>query len=263
MVKVFKKVYLYLVLFFLYAPIAVLAFYSFNASRTSKVWGGFSLKWYQSLFQNGEILSALFYTLLVAVLASLISTVVGTVSAIGLHAMKEKQRNILLNVNYLPVINPDIVTGISLMLVFAFASVKPGLLTMLIAHITFCIPYVILSVLPKLKQMDKHLVEAAMDLGATPRYTLRNIVLPEIMPGIMTGMMLAFTLSLDDFVISFFTTGNGVSNLSIYVYSAAKRGISPEINALSTLMILTVSILLFFINRRADKSAEKEESPNI
>ncbi len=168
--------------------------------------------------------------------------------------MKDRSKKLLLNVNYLPVINPDIVTGISLMLVFSVFTIQAGLVTMLIAHITFCIPYVILSVLPKLKQMDRHLVEAAMDLGATPLYTLRHIIIPEIKPGIVTGALLAFTLSIDDFVISFFNTGGGVTNLSIYIYSAAKRGISPEINALSTIMILTVTLLLIVINRRADKT---------
>ena len=254
MVKLLKRTYLFLILFFLYAPIVVLAVYSFNASRTSKVWGGFSLQWYVSLFRDSQIMSALYYTLLVAVLACVISTFVGTISAIGIHSMKERSRKVLLNINYLPVINPDIVTGISLMLVFSTLAIKAGLLTMLIAHITFCIPYVILSVLPKLKQMDRNLVEAALDLGATPIYTLRHIVLPEISSGIITGALLAFTLSIDDFVISFFNTGGGVTNLSIYIYSAAKRGISPEINALSTVMILTVTLLLIVINRRADKT---------
>ncbi|MFA0815549.1 MAG: ABC transporter permease [Anaerofustis sp.] len=254
MVKFFKRTYLFLILFFLYAPIVVLAVYSFNASRTSKVWGGFSLQWYVSLFHNGQIMTALYYTLLVAGLACVISTLVGTVSAIGIYTMKDRSKKLLLNVNYLPVINPDIVTGISLMLVFSVFTIQAGLVTMLIAHITFCIPYVILSVLPKLKQMDRHLVEAAMDLGATPLYTLRHIIIPEIKPGIVTGALLAFTLSIDDFVISFFNTGGGVTNLSIYIYSAAKRGISPEINALSTIMILTVTLLLIVINRRADKT---------
>jgi spermidine/putrescine transport system permease protein len=244
----------------MYAPILVLAVYSFNASRTSKVWGGWSLTWYRSLLENSDILQALYYTLLIAVLASTISTVIGTFSAIGIHAMREKSRALLLNINYLPVINPDIVTGLSLMLLFSAVSIRAGFVTLLIAHIVCCIPYVILSVLPKLKQMDSNLVEASMDLGAKPFYTLRKIVFPEIKSGIVTGALLAFTLSIDDFVISFFTTGSGVTNLSIYIYSAAKRGISPEINALSTIMIVTVTLLLVLVNRRTDKFKERKET---
>ncbi|MBE6038524.1 MAG: ABC transporter permease [Anaerofustis stercorihominis] len=258
MMKFLKKFYIYIVLIFLYAPVFVMAVYSFNESRTSKKWGGFSLKWYESLFHNEEILSALYYTLIVAAVACIVSTIVGTISAIGIYSMSGKVKSLMLNVNYLPVINPDIVTGISMMLLFGFCSIRQGFFTMLIAHITFCIPYVVLSVLPKLNQMDKHLVEAAMDLGATPAYTLRKIVIPEILPGILTGALMAFTLSIDDFVISFFSTGSGVSNLSIYVYSAAKRGISPEINALSTLMILTVSVLLAIVNFGSNKKSQEK-----
>ena len=258
MKKFVKNLYLYLVLAFLYAPILVLMVYSFNESKTSKVWGGFSLKWYKSLFSNEQILTALYYTVLIAVIACVLSTTIGTISAIGIHAMKDKPRSAYLNINYLPIINPDIVTGLSLMLVFVALSIRAGFMSLLIAHITFCTPYVVLSVLPKLKQMDRHLIEASMDLGATPMYTLRKVIIPEIKPGIITGAILAFTMSIDDFVISFFTTGSGVSNLSIYVYSAAKRGISPEINALSTLMILTVTLLLVVVNWRANKNASIE-----
>ncbi len=255
MMKFLKKAYTYLVLIFLYAPVVVMAVYSFNENRSSKNWGGFSLRWYESLFQNEEILTALYYTLIVAVLACVISTIVGTISAIGIYFLSGKVRSMMLNVNYLPVINPDIVTGISMMLLFGYFHIKQGFVTMLIAHITFCIPYVVLSVLPKLNQMDKHMLEAAMDLGATPAQTLRKIVLPEVLPGIVSGALMAFTLSIDDFVISFFSTGSGVTNLSIYVYSAAKRGISPEINALSTLMIITVSALLAVVNFGSNKKS--------
>ncbi|MCL1913972.1 MAG: ABC transporter permease [Eubacteriaceae bacterium] len=255
MVKKLQNLYIYLVLVFLYAPILVLAVYSFNASKSNRVWGGFSLKWYVALFSDREIMSALYYTLMCAIAATVVSTIIGTISAIGMHALNDFPRikAFALNINYLPVINPDIVTGISLMLVFSFASARMGFVTMLISHITFCVPYVVLSVLPKLNQMDKHLIEAAMDLGASPMFALRKIVLPEIYSGIVTGALLAFTLSIDDFVISFFNTGSGVSNLSIFIYSAARRGISPEVNALSTLMVLCVSILLVVANLRSGK----------
>ena len=249
MVKLLKRTYLFLILFFLYAPIVVLAVYSFNASRTSKVWGGFSLQWYVSLFRDSQIMSALYYTLLVAVLACVISTFVGTISAIGIHSMKERSRKVLLNINYLPVINPDIVTGISLMLVFSTLAIKAGLLTMLIAHITFCIPYVILSVLPKLKQMDRNLVEAALDLGATPIYTLRHIVLPEISSGIITGALLAFTLSIDDFVITFFTQGPNSTTMPVKIYSMVKFGVSPVVNAISTIFLVVITLTIVVVTK--------------
>lgn len=250
--------YIYLIMFFFYAPILLLIVYSFNASRSGGVWGGFTLKWYEQLFKNSQLLTALYYTFLCAVFATVISTVAGTISAVALHFMRDRTKNLLLNINHLPVINPDIITGISMMLVFSLISIDMGFITMLIAHITFCIPYVILSVLPKLRQMDKNMIEASLDLGASPIYTLRKVIIPEIAPGITTGALLAFTLSIDDFVISFFNTGSGVTNLSIYVYTAAKRGISPEINALSTIMILTVSVLLVIINRRTDNNPKKK-----
>lgn len=256
MVKILKKIYLYLILLFLYAPILVLAVFSFNSSRSRGNFEGFSLKWYAKLLSNSEIQTALYYTLLVAVIAAVISAVVGTFSAIGIHAFGKKSKALLLNINYIPAINPDIVTGVSLMLLFAILHLKSGFITLLLAHITFCIPYVILSVMPKLNQMDKNLIEAAQDLGATPLQTVIKVILPQIMPGILTGFMLAFTLSIDDFVISFFTTGGGVTNLSIYIYSMAKRGISPEINALSTIMIIVVSALLILVNTRDRKKNE-------
>jgi len=251
MVGKLRKAYVWLVLAFFYTPIAVLIVYSFNENKTNRIWGGFSLRWYRALLVDKDIHSALYYTLLCAVLATIISTVIGTLAAVGINAMKGRMRSAFLNVNYIPVINPDIVMAISLLLVFVSAKVKLGFGTLLIAHITFCIPYVILSVLPKLSQMDRHLTEAALDLGATPRQAFIKVVFPEIRIGITTGALLAFTLSIDDFAVSFFNTGPGVSNLSIYVYSAAKRGISPEVNALSTIMLLVVSFLLLIINRRS------------
>lgn len=253
--KALKKLYLALILIFMYAPIAVLILYSFNASRSRSVWGGFSLKWYEALFHDSAIMGDLRTTLVVAVLSALIATIIGTVAAVGIQALSKWKRRAVLNVNNLPVLNPDIVTGISLMILFSFLYNKLGIFklgfsTLLISHITFNIPYVILSIMPKLRQMDKNLYEAALDLGATSSQAFFNVIVPQIKPGIVTGGILAFTMSLDDFVISFFTTGSGVSTLSIRIYSMARRGVNPEINALSTLLFLAVMILLILINKR-------------
>jgi len=256
MVKFLKRFYLTLIFIFLYAPILVLIVFSFNESKSRGYWGGFTLKWYVELFRDRDILKALYYTFLVALLSSIISTVIGTFSAIGIHNMGLFTKKMALNINYLPVLNPDIVTGIALMTLFVSLNMRLGFMTMLISHTVFNIPYVILSVLPKLKQMDKNMTEAALDLGATPSYALRKVIIPQIMPGVITGALIAFTLSIDDFVISFFTTGSGVTNLSILVYSMAKRGVKPSINALTTLMLLTVVILLLLINKRTTKGDE-------
>lgn len=255
--KWIKRFYAFLLYLFLYAPIIVLIVFSFNNSKSRGKWDGFTLKWYAELFKDSQIMEALYYTVLVALLSSAIATVIGTLAAIGIHNSGHLKRKILLNINYIPVLNPDIVTGVALMSLFVFVGKQLGLVTMLLAHITFNIPYVILSVLPKLKQLNKHIEEAAMDLGATPFYAFRKVVLPEIMPGIISGALIAFTMSIDDFVISFFTTGSGVQNLSIRVFSMARRGINPKINALSTLMFLSVLLLLLLINRRS--SLEKKE----
>ncbi|MBC8590856.1 ABC transporter permease [Wansuia hejianensis] len=257
MVKKFmKKAYTFLIFLFLYAPIIVLVAFSFNNSKSRGVWGGFTLKWYIELFKDAEILRALYNTILIAVLSSIISTIIGTFAALGIYNMHGIRKSIVLNLNYLPVLNPDIVTAVSLMALYRFLRLELGLTTMLLSHITFSIPYVILSILPKLKQMNKHLAEAAMDLGATPFYALRKVIIPEIMPGIITGGLLAFTLSIDDFVISFFNTGHGISNLSITIFSMARRGINPVINALSTLMFLSLLILLLIINKRTDNNLQ-------
>ncbi len=255
--KHLKKFYMFLVLLFLYAPIIVLVVFSFNNSKSRGTWSGFTLRWYVELFRDAEVLRALYNTILIAVLSSVISTVIGTFAALGIHQIKGFKKSIILNLNYLPVLNPDIVTAISLMALYRFLKIDFGLSTMLLSHIAFSIPYVILSILPKLKQMNVHLAEAAMDLGATPLYALRKVIIPEIMPGIITGGLLAFTLSVDDFVISFFNTGHGVSNLSITIYSMTRRGINPIINALSTLMFISLLVLLLIINKRTDKSLER------
>ena len=249
-IKFIKRFYTFLIFLFLYAPIFTLVAFSFNESRSRGNWGGFTLRWYKELFYDSAIKSAFYYTIVIAVLAAVISTIIGTIAAIGIHNMSFLGKKIVLNLNYLPVLNPDIVTGVSLMTLFIFFKLELGFLSMLLAHITFCIPYVVLAVLPKLKQLNKHLSEAAMDLGATPFYAFRKVILPQIMPGIFTGALMAFTLSIDDFVVSFFTTGEGVTNLSIAVYSMARRGINPKINALSTLMFLGVLALLLIINKR-------------
>lgn len=251
--KGLKNLYTFLIFLFLYAPIIVLIVFSFNASKSRGVWSGFTLKWYVELFRDSNVLRALYNTILIAILSSIISTILGTFAAIGISDMPGISKKIILNLNYLPVLNPDIVTAVSLMVLFRFLKLEFGFTTMLLSHITFCTPYVILSVLPKLKQMNKHLAEAAMDLGATPFYALRKVVIPQIMPGIVTGALIAFTLSIDDFVISFFNTGQGVSNLSIEIYSMTRRGINPVINALSTLMFVSLMILLVIINKRTEK----------
>lgn len=253
-----KKIYLYLIFAFLYAPVLILIVFSFNNSKSRAHWDGFTFKWYGDLFRDSQIMSSLYYTITVAILASLIATIMGTAAAIGIHNMKRLKKTLVINLTYLPVLNPDIVTGISLMILFIFMNIKLGFITLLMAHISFNVPYVILSVLPKLKQLNKHLYEAALDLGAGPLYAFRRVILPEIMPGVITGFLLAFTLSLDDFIVSFFTTGSGVSTLSITIYSMARRGINPKINALSTLMFIVVLVLLLIINRRTAGNNTKE-----
>ena len=253
--KTFKKIYLALVLLFLYAPIVVLIVYSFNASETRAVWGGFSLKWYGELLHDRSILQALYVTVSVAALATLVATVLGTFAAIGIHSMKSGMRAVFMNVTNLPMLMPDIVTGISLMILFLFARVPRGYLTMLMAHITFDTPYVIFSVLPRLKRMDKNLYEAALDLGCPPARALKKVILPQVMPGVVTGALLSFTMSLGDFVISYFTSVR-TQNLSMLIYSMTRRKVPPTINALSAIMFLTVLALLLLITGRSNK-AEK------
>ncbi len=247
----FRRFYLILILIFLYAPILTLIVFSFNESKSMAHWGGFSLKWYGKLFTNSTILDAIFVTLSIAVLASLIATVIGTFAAIGINNFKKRPKAFMMSLSYIPMVNADIVTGISMLLLFILLQVPRGYTTLLIAHITFCLPYTVLSVLPRLKAMDPALYEAALDMGATPRQAMLRVVLPDIMPGIITGLILAFTLSFDDFVISFFSTQGMLSNLSIYIYSTAKMGVKPEINALSAIMFVVVMLLLVVINKRS------------
>ncbi len=260
--KTFRKVYLSLVLLFLYAPIVVLVVYSFNASETRAIWGGLSLKWYGELFRDQSILDALYVTVSVAAIATACATVIGTLAAIGIHSMKNWTQGLFMNITNLPMLMPDIVTGISLMILFIFVKFPRGYGTMLLAHITFDTPYVIFSVLPRLKRMNPNLYEASLDLGARPAEALRKVILPEIMPGVLTGALLAFTMSLDDFVISYFTSVR-TANLSMLIYSMTRRKVPPTINALSTLMFLTVLILLLIVNYRSSNGEKRRARPDL
>lgn len=260
--KTVSRLYNALILIFLYAPIAVLIVFSFNDSKSRTIWNGFSLRWYESLLQNDEIMEALSTTLQVAFLSALFATLIGVLAAIGIHALNRRLRKVMLSVNNLPMVNPEIVTGISLMLLFVAISTTTGLLrpgfgTLLIAHITFNIPYVILQVMPKLRQMNSHMYEAALDLGCHPLPAFFKVVLPEIMPGVFTGALMAFTMSLDDFIISYFTSGSSAQTLSVTIYNMTKRPITPEINALSTLLFGTVLILLLIVNIRQIRGEKK------
>lgn len=256
--KPFSAAYLVLIFAFLYAPIAVLAVFSFNNARSVAFWDGFSLKWYGELFRDRQIMKALYYTVVVALLSATVSAVAGTLAAVGLYRMRPKLRRAVLALNNVPVLNPDIVTGVSLMTLFTVLRLDLGFWSLLLSHITFSVPYVVLCILPKLRQLPREVTEAALDLGATPSYAFRKVVIPEIAPGIVTGFLIAFTLSIDDFVISFFTTGSGVNNLSIVVYSMARRGINPKINAVSTILFVAVLVLLLVINKR-DAAAKQLE----
>ena len=243
-----KRIYLVLICLILYAPIVTLMVLSFNNTKTRSRWGGFTGKWYVSLFQNKEIMNALYTTLIIALLSALITTLIGTLAALGMQVMRSRTRTLFMGITNIPMLNADIVTGVSLMLLFIAFRLTLGFKTILLAHITFNIPYVILSVMPKLKQTNKRTYEAALDLGASPLYAFVKVVLPDIMPGIFSGFLLAFTMSLDDFVITHFTKGPGVDTLSTKIYSEVRKGIKPEMYALSTLMFVTVLILLILIN---------------
>ena len=255
-----KRFYIGIILLFLYLPIITLIVFSFNGSKTMAHWSGFSLKWYGELFTDPIILDAIFVTLSVALLASLISTVIGTLAAFGINGMKKHAKSLTLSGTYIPMINADIVTGVSMLLLFILLKIPRGYVTMLIAHVTFCLPYVVLSVLPRLKSMDTALYEAALDMGATPRQAMFKVVLPDIMPGVVTGFILSFTLSFDDFVISFFSTQGTLSNLSVYIYSMAKLGINPKINALSAIMFVVVIVMLIIINKRSPDALAAQSS---
>lgn len=253
MKSLLQKIYLGLILFLLYAPIITLMILSFNDSKTRSKWGGFTGKWYINLFQNEQIMNALYTTLSIAFLSALIATIIGTAAAIGIQSMQKKLRTVLMGVTNIPMLNADIVTGISLMLLFIACRTTMGFATILLAHITFNIPYVILSVIPKLKQTNKYTYEAALDLGASPIYAFFKVVFPDILPGVFSGFLLSFTMSLDDFVITHFTKGPGVDTLSTKIYSEVRKGIKPEMYALSTLLFVSVLFLLIIVNTGADE----------
>lgn len=264
--KKLSKAYLGLVLMFLYVPIFVLIIFSFNTTKSRTVLSGFTLDWYIRLFKNEVIMTSLMNTILIAVAASIVSTILGTTAAIGINSMKKLPRTIVMNITNFPIINPEIVTGVSLMLLFVFFAARMhfefGFWTLLIAHITFDVPYVILNVMPKFRQMDPFLYEAAQDLGCNPIKAFFKVVLPEIMPGIISGFLMSFTYSLDDFIISYFTCGPNTQTLPITIYSMTRRKVSPEINALSTIIFLIVVIVLIvknIIERKHSAKIRKED----
>ncbi len=262
--KKLGKAYLALVLFFLYIPIFVLIVFSFNETKSRSVFSGFTLDWYIRLFNNRIIISSLINTIIIACVSSIVSTVLGTFAAIGINSMRKVPKRVVMGITNMPIINPEIVTGVSLMLLFVFFAARMnlefGFVTLLIAHITFNVPYVILNVMPKFNQMDPHIYEAAQDLGCSPFKAFRKVVLPEIMPGVISGFLMSFTYSLDDFVISYFTSGSTSQTLPITIYSMTRRKVSPEINALSTLIFISVVIILIvknIIEKKALKKAGK------
>ena len=263
--KKLGKIYLVLVLLFLYVPIFVLIVFSFNETKSRSVFSGFTFDWYKKLFHNRIIISSLVNTIIIAVIASIVSTVLGTLAAIGIQHMKKVPKAIVMNITNMPIINPEIVTGVSLMLLFVFFAARMnlefGFVTLIIAHITFDVPYVILNVMPKFKQMNPHVFEAAQDLGCSPVKAFWKVVLPEIMPGVISGFLMSFTYSLDDFVVSYFTSGSTSQTLPITIYSMTRRKVSPEINALSTLIFIAVVVILIIKNvleNRAFKKSYKE-----
>ena len=249
MTNVLKKIYITLIFIFLYAPIATLIVLSFNASKTRAKWGGFTFSWYVSLFQNQDIMEALLNTLLLALLSSLIATVIGTIACIAMSRMKRSTRSVLMGITNIPMLNADIVTGISLMLLFLSFGLRFGFGTILLSHITFNIPYVILSIMPRMKNLNYNVYEAALDLGSSPLHAFFKVVFPDLLPGVFSGFLLAFTMSLDDFIITHFTKGPGIDTLSTKIYTEVKKGIKPEMYALSTIIFLSVLLLLILVNR--------------
>lgn len=258
--KILSRLYIFIIFFLLYAPVIVMVIFSFNSSNSLSDFTGFSLRFYEEAFSNSKVMDAFKNTLILAVFTAAISGILGTAAAVGISRMRNKYlKNSLLSVTNIPMMNPDIVTGVSLMLLFVFvaailnAQTALSFWTMLLAHVTFSLPYVILSVLPKIKQMDKHIPEAAMDLGCTPLHSFFKVELPCILPGVVSGMLMAFTLSLDDFVISYFVKGTGFETLPIYIYSAVRKGVRPTLYAANTVIIVAVLVLLILINFVGDK----------
>lgn len=260
MKKTARNIYLGLILFLMYAPIVTLIVLSFNVSKSRAKWGGFTLHWYSSLFQDKAIMAALYNTLLIALVSAILATIIGTAASIGINAMKAKGKTIMMGITNIPILNSEIVTGISLMLLFIACRVTLGFSTILLAHITFCIPYVILSVLPKLKQTSKSTYEAAQDLGAGPVYAFFKVVFPDIWPGVVSGFLMAFTMSLDDFIITHFTKGPGVDTLSTKIYAEVRKGIRPEMYALSTLLFVSVLVLMICVNASPKETKDVKKS---
>lgn len=263
MKKLSHKIYFGFIMAFLYLPLIYLIAYSFNDGKTS-VWKGFTFKWYVALFQDTQIMNSLYNSLLVALLASIFATILGTLAAIGIHNFKGGFRSAIQNVSNIPIINPEIVTGVSLMLLFTMAGTmlgfEMGFATVLLAHIGFCTPYVILNVMPRLKRMDASIYEAALDLGCSPIKAFFKVVLPEIMPGIFSGLLISFTYSLDDFVITYFTRGSKFQTLPIQIYTMTHQRINPKANALSALLFVTILVILIIINIKTDKEAKQSRA---
>ena len=255
--KISRRIYLALIAIFMYAPIVTLIVLSFNKSKSRSKWGGFTLKWYGSLFDNEAIMAALRNTLLIATLSAVIATIIGTAACLAINAMKKKGRTLWMGVTNIPMLNAEIVTGISLMLIFIVLGIKFGFMTILIAHITFNIPYVILSVMPRMKTLNPSTFEAALDLGASHTYAFFKVVLPDILPGVVSGFLMAFTMSIDDFVITHFTKGAGVDTLSTKIYSEVRKGIKPEMYALSAIIFVTILVLLILVNKTPKKDVAK------
>lgn len=257
MKKFIQNFYMAILFLLLYAPIFVLMLFSFNDSKSRVAWHGFTLDWYVQMFQDERILHSLYVTLLVAVISAIFATILGTAAAIGIQKMGRRGRGVYLTLNSIPMSSSDTIMGVSFMLLFSFFAFEKGYLTLILAHVTFCIPYVVLNVMPKLRQLDKNAYEAALDLGATPRQAFWKVIIPEIMPGIVTGAIMAFTISIDDFVVSYFTAGNTSQPLSVVIYSMVRRRISPKINAVSTLLFVFILILLIIINVRQSRALDR------
>jgi spermidine/putrescine transport system permease protein len=264
MKKFFAQAYLWLLLVMLYAPIAIIAIFSFTESKVLGNWTGFSTKLYTSLFTGGvhhSLLSAIENTLIIAVAAATISTILGSIAAIGIHNLRGRKRQIINSLNNIPMLNPDIITGISLFLLFVSLGITQGYTTVILAHVAFCTPYVVLCVMPRLQQMNPNIYEAALDRGATPMQAMRRVIIPEIRPGMISGFILAFTLSIDDFAVTIFTNGtDGLETLSTFIYADARKGgLTPELRALSTIILVVVLLLLLVVNYRAHRQAKRAE----
>ena len=253
-----RKIYIALIFLFLYAPILTLIVLSFNASKTRAKWGGFTIKWYLSMFQNRAIMQALSNTLIIAFLSAFIATVIGVIACLSMQSMRRRGRALLMGVTNIPMLNADIVTGISLMLLFITLGIHFGFMTIQLSHITFNIPYVLLSVMPRMRQLNPSTYEAALDLGASHVQAFFKVTFPDILPGVLSGFLMAFTMSLDDFIITHFTKGPGIDTLSTKIYTEVKKGIKPEMYSLSTLIFITVLLLLFLVNRAPAGKKEKE-----